>query len=298
MPQIADAPFQIPVRAYRRQLDSLVRQALAEDIGRGDVTVKALGPGTTRGRANLIAKSPGVLAGVDAFESTFRQLDPRCQFTWKVAEGAEFRAGALITQIRGRAAALLTGERTSINFLAHLSGIATATRSLADLLPQGTARILDTRKTTPGWRYLEKRATIIGGAVNHRLGLYDALMVKDTHVGAVGSAETAMRRALAGAGRKPVICEIHHRAEIDVALALGARWLLLDNFSIGALRAAVRKIRRFERTSEASVTIEASGGVSAKTVASIARCGVDFISVGGITHSAPAVDFSMKWVTR
>lgn len=298
MPRNVTAPFHIPVRAYRRQLELLVRQALKEDIGRGDVTVKALDLGNKRGSAVLVAKSAGVLAGVDAFERAFRSLDRRCQFTWKVREGARIRTGTTVVRIRARAAALLTGERTAINFLARLSGIATATRRLADLLPEGPTRLLDTRKTTPGWRFLEKRATIIGGAINHRLGLYDALMVKDTHVGAVGSARTAVQRALAGAGRKTVICEIHDPSEIDAALELGAHWLMLDNFRIGVLRAGVRKIRGFARSRGIRVVVEASGGVNSKSIASIARCGVDFISVGCITHSATAVDFSMRWAKR
>jgi nicotinate-nucleotide pyrophosphorylase (carboxylating) len=243
----------------------------------------------------LVAKSSGVLAGADAFEATFHHVHRNCRFEWSVDEGARFRSGKAVVRIHGRASALLTGERTAINFLAHLSGIATATRHLADLIPRGRTRLLDTRKTTPGWRYLEKRATVIGGAVNHRLGLHDALMVKDTHVGAVGDFKQAVQRALKAAGKRPVICEIHHPSQMGTAIALGARWLLLDNFSPTVLRRLIVAVRRFEESTKIRVIIEASGGVTAKTIAAIARCGPDFISSGSITHSAPAADFSMKW---
>lgn len=289
-------PFNIPISVYRRQLTTLVQQALDEDIGAGDLTIKALNVGHRIGEALIIAKSPGILAGVDAFESTFRRLDRRIQFAWTVGEGNRLRPGRTIVKIKGRASALLTGERTAINFLGHLSGIATATRQLVDLIPKGRTRLLDTRKTTPGWRYLEKRATVIGGAVNHRLGLHDALMVKDTHVGAVGSFSEALERALATSGKRPVICEIHHPSQMGIAIALGARWLLLDNFNPKVLRHLIAAVRQFEKSTKIRVVLEASGGVTCETIAAIARCGPDYISSGGITHSAPAVDFSMRWV--
>jgi len=298
MPPTTTVPFHIPVSAYRRQLLSLVRQAVEEDIGSGDLTAKAMDLGRQSGEAVLVAKSPGILSGTDAFEATFRQLDRHMQFAWSVEEGARCRAGKTVVRMQGRASALLTGERTAINFLAHLSGIATATRHLADLIPKGPTRLLDTRKTTPGWRYLEKRATVIGGAINHRLGLHDALMVKDTHVGAVSSFRKAVDRAMATAGERPVICEIHHPSEMGTAIELGARWLLLDNFSAKVLRRLIAAVRQLEKSARIRVIIEVSGGVTAKTIASIARCGPDYISSGSITHSAPAVDFSMKWVAQ
>jgi len=271
-----------------------VRQALDEDAGHGDLTANAMNLGRQTGEAVLVAKSSGVLAGADAFEATFHHLDRNCRFEWCVEEGARFRSGKPVVRIHGLASALLTGERTAINFLAHLSGIATATRHLADLIPRGRTRLLDTRKTTPGWRYLEKRATILGGAVNHRLGLYDALMVKDTHIGAAGDFKQAVQRALDAAGERPVICEIHHPSEMGIAIALGARWLLLDNFSPTVLRRLIIAVRRLEESTRIGVIIEASGGVTAKTIAAIARCGPDYISSGSITHSAPALDVSLE----
>lgn len=298
MPRTTIVPFHIPVSAYRRQLLLLVRQALDEDVGRGDLTVEAMNLGRESSEAVLVAKSPGVLAGADAFEATFRHLDRNCRFEWSVEEGACFRSGSMVVQIHGRAAALLTGERTAINFLAHLSGIATATRHLVDLISRGRTRLLDTRKTTPGWRYLEKRATLLGGAMNHRLGLHDALMVKDTHVGAVGDFKEAVQRARKATGKQPLICEVHDPSEVGTAIALGARWLLLDNFSPTVLHRMIAEVRQLEKNARIRVVVEASGGVTAKTIAAIARCGPDYISSGSITHSAPAVDFSMKWVSR
>jgi nicotinate-nucleotide pyrophosphorylase (carboxylating) len=291
------APFHIPVKAYRRQLLSLVRQALDEDIGQGDLTVEAMDLGRQTGEAVLVAKSPGVLAGADAFEATFRFLDRKCRFEWSVEEGARFHAGRTVARIQGRASTLLTAERTAINFVAHLSGVATATRHLVDLIPKGRTRLLDTRKTTPGWRYLEKRATVIGGAVNHRLGLHDALMVKDNHVGAVGDFKETVWRALKAARGRQLICEIHALSHVQDALMIGASWLLLDNFPAARLRRAVMLIRQFERRLKCRLIAEASGNVSEKIIAAIARCGPDYISSGSITHSAPAVDFSMKWVS-
>lgn len=298
MRSITNVPFHIPVGAYRRQLLSLVRQALDEDVGPGDLTVEAMHLGRQSGAAVLVAKSPGVLCGSDAFEAVFRQLDRNFECEWRVMEGARCRAGQTIARTRGRASAILTGERTAINFLARLSGIATATRRMADLIPTRRTRLLDTRKTTPGWRYLEKRATVVGGAVNHRLGLYDALMVKDTHVGACGGFRKTAARVMAAAGKRPVICEIHHPSEMGMAIELGARWLLLDNFNPKVLRRLIAAVRRLEKSAGIRVIIEASGGVSERSIAVIARCGPDYISAGSITHSAPVVDFSMRWVAR
>jgi nicotinate-nucleotide pyrophosphorylase (carboxylating) len=298
MPRTTTVPFHIPVSAYRRQLLLLVRQALDEDIGPGDLTVEAMNLGRQSGEVILVAKSPGVLAGADAFEATFRHLDRNCRFEWYVEEGAGFRSGKTVARIQGRASALLTGERTAINFVAHLSGIATATRHLADLIPKGRTRLLDTRKTTPGWRYLEKRATVIGGAVNHRLGLHDALMVKDNHIGAVGDFGETVWRALKAARGRQLICEIHDLSHVQDALMIGASWLLLDNFPVTRLRRAVTLVRQFERQLKCRLIAEASGNVTARNIAAIARCGPDYISSGSITHSAPTVDFSMKWVSR
>ncbi|MBI3872297.1 MAG: carboxylating nicotinate-nucleotide diphosphorylase [candidate division Zixibacteria bacterium] len=272
-----------------------VRIALREDVGSGDRTTAALGLKGKSGRARVIARNPGILAGADCFETVFRRLDPKARCVWRIREGGRFRANDTIVIVRGRADALLTGERTALNFLGHLSGVATATGKLAQRIPRGTARLLDTRKTTPGLRLLEKRATRLGGAVNHRLGLYDALMIKDNHIAACGDLPLAIRRARRQRGPRPLVCEVRNLTEIRIALREGAGWLLLDNFTVARLRRAVRLIREFEREHHTRVTIEASGDVTARRIDAIARTGVRFISAGSITHSAPAVNFSMEW---
>jgi nicotinate-nucleotide pyrophosphorylase (carboxylating) len=279
-----------------RALTRLIRQALTEDVGSGDCTVAALRLQSQPGRARLIARSSGVLAGADAFAMTFARCSPKARVTWRCRDGRIFRRGVEIATVRGPAQAILTGERTAINFLAHLSGVATATRKLVDRIPRGTARLLDTRKTTPGWRLLEKQATALGGAQNHRLGLHDALMIKDNHIAAAGGLETAIRRARSRRGRRILICEVQNMREIETALREGVDWLLLDNFTPARLRNAVRSIRLFERRRKKRILIEASGRISKRNITAVARSGVDFISVGAITHSAPAIDFSLEWV--
>jgi nicotinate-nucleotide pyrophosphorylase (carboxylating) len=287
-------PSAVSPTAHRRAIASLVRHALAEDIGKGDITTAALNLGRDRAVARLQAHEDGVLAGADAFEATFRQLDPRARFFWNWPEGHEFQESDIVVTVRGRATALLSGERTAINFLAHLSGVATTARRLAARIPPRTARLLDTRKTTPGWRLLEKRATALGGAFNHRLGLHDAAMVKDNHVVACGGLAEALNRAKR-AGRL-LICEVHTYKMITTALDAGVTWLLLDNYTAPHLQEAVRFIREWEQEHRVRITIEASGNITARNIAAFARTGVNYISSGSITHSAPAIDFSMEWV--
>lgn len=296
MKTVRPTPFAVPERAYRADLRTLVRAALAEDIGAGDRTTAALDLHGMTAVAKLTARAAGVLAGADAFAAVYRSLDQGVRLTWKCRNGHRFHAGATIVTVRGRAAAILTGERTAINFLAHLSGVATKAREMVARISQGTARLLDTRKTTPGWRLLEKRAAVLGGAANHRLGLYDALMIKENHIAACGGIETAIRRAQARRRGRPLICEVRNMSELRLALNLGIDWVLLDNFRPSRLRSAVEVIRRHERAQKCRIRIEASGGITLRNIATIARTGVDFISAGAITHSAPAIDFSMQWV--
>lgn len=296
MTTVRTTPFTVSDGAYRAELRRLVGAALAEDIGAGDRTTAALDLRRRMGVARLIARTPGVLAGADAFAAVYRSLDRSVRLTWRCRDGHQFKAGATIVTIRGRAAAILTGERTAINFLAHLSGVATKAREMVARIPRGTAQLLDTRKTTPGWRLLEKRAAVIGGAANHRLGLYDALMIKENHITACGDIETAIRRAQAGRRGRPLICEVRNISELRLVLSLGIDWVLLDNFMPSRLRAAVGVIRKHERVQKCRVRIEASGGITLRNIATVARTGVDFISTGAITHSAPAIDFSMQWV--
>jgi nicotinate-nucleotide pyrophosphorylase (carboxylating) len=292
-------PFTEPRGLYRRQLEAVIRSALAEDIGPGDRTTDSLHLSRRRARARVVAKSSGILAGADAFELTIRMLDRRAQIRWSIAEGQAFRSGQNVAAVRAQAAALLKTERTALNAMARLSGIATATHQAVQLMKNTPTKLLDTRKTTPGLRFLEKRAVAIGGGVNHRFALFDALMIKSNHVVAVGDFAETVRRAQAGRGRKRLICEVRSLQEIRIALALGVRWLLLDHFTLPRLRRAVTEIHNFEREKrlrgERRIVIEVSGNVNRRRIPGIAACGVDYISAGAITHSAPAADFSLRW---
>jgi nicotinate-nucleotide pyrophosphorylase (carboxylating) len=292
-------PFSEPRGLYRRQIETVIRNALAEDIGPGDGTTDALRLGRQRAQARVVAKSEGILAGADAFDLTVRMLDRRARMHWSISEGKPFRFGQTVATVHTQAAALLKAERTALNALSRMSGIATATHQAVQLLRSTRTKLLDTRKTTPGLRFLEKRAVALGGGVNHRFALFDALMVKSNHVIAVGDFAETVRRALARRGRKTLICEVRSLHEIRIALALGVRWLLLDHFTLPRLRHAVAVIRDFEREHRLrgtqKIVIEVSGNVKRRRIPGIAACGVDYISSGAITHSAPASDFSLRW---
>jgi nicotinate-nucleotide pyrophosphorylase (carboxylating) len=268
--------------------DELVRAALEEDIGRGDVTTAATVPEGSRARALITQKAPGVIYGLDAAEGVFRALEPDALFERLVAEGQWRDDGGPVISIEGRARALLSGERTALNFLAHLSGVATMA-ALAARAVQGTgARVLDTRKTTPGLRVLEKAAVAAGGASNHRAGLYDAILIKENHIAAAGGIAQAIARArelspeLAGT----LEVEVRDSREIEQALAAGAPRLLLDNMDERQLRAAVAQVG-------GRASLEASGGVTLETLRARAQTGVEWISMGALTHSAPALDLSL-----
>jgi nicotinate-nucleotide pyrophosphorylase (carboxylating) len=269
-------------------LTSLVRRALEEDIGSGDVTTAATVAPQTRGRALITQKAPGVIYGLEVAELAFTTLDPDARTERLVEEGLWREGGGGVLAIEGSAAALLTAERTAINFLAHLSGVATLA-ALAARAVEGTgARVLDTRKTTPGLRLLEKRAVVAGGAVNHRVGLYDAILVKENHIAAAGGIAAAVQRAreLAPELAGTLEVEVRDADEIDQALAAAAPRLLLDNMDESQLRAAVAQVA-------GRAELEASGGVSLQTLGAVARTGVEWISMGALTHSAPALDLSL-----
>ncbi|HTU77713.1 MAG TPA: carboxylating nicotinate-nucleotide diphosphorylase [Solirubrobacteraceae bacterium] len=266
----------------------LVRAALAEDIGAGDVTSEATVPERARARALITQKAPGVIFGMDAAEATFEQLDPDARFERLVAEGAWREEGGPVLSIEGRARALLSAERTALNFLAHLSGVATQA-ALATREVHGTrARVLDTRKTTPGLRALEKAAVAAGGACNHRAGLYDAILIKENHIAAAGGIAQAIARARAHAPELAGTLEVEVRSgeEIEQALAAGAPRLLLDNMDESQLRAAIAQVA-------GRAELEASGGVTLATLGSLAQTGIEWISMGALTHSAPALDLSL-----
>ena len=273
------------------ELRKLVEAALAEDIGTGDVTSAATVPEGSSARALIRQKAPGVIFGVEAAEMVFEELDPDVRFERLVEEGV-WREGGDVLAITGRTAALLSAERTALNFLAHLSGVATMAALAVRALDGTGARVLDTRKTTPGLRALEKAAVRAGGAVNHRAGLHDAILIKENHIAAAGGIEEAVRLAREAAPELAATLEVEVRneAEIDEALAAGAPRLLLDNMDEAALRAAVARVA-------GRAQLEASGGVSLTTLRGIADTGVEWVSMGALTHSAPALDLSLTLET-
>ncbi len=273
------------------QLRALVGRALEEDVGSGDVTSEATVDADARARALITQKAPGAIYGLDAAEAAFKLLDPGVRTEPLVQEGVWNEAGTRVLAIDGSARALLTGERTALNFLAHLSGVATAAALAAHAVEGTRAKVLDTRKTTPGLRALEKAAVAAGGAgvaVNHRVGLYDAILIKENHIAAAGGIEEAVARARARAPELAGTLEIEVRnaQEIERALAAGAGRLLLDNMGLAELRAAVAQV-------SGRAVLEASGGVTLQTLPEYARTGVDFISLGALTHSAAALDLSL-----
>jgi nicotinate-nucleotide pyrophosphorylase (carboxylating) len=269
-------------------LDALVRLALAEDLGAPprDATSEAVIDPEATGAAAIRAKEPLVLAGIEAARATFGAVDPALRFTAERHDGDRLRAGEVAVRIEGSLRAILTAERTALNFLQRLSGIATHTARFVEAVRGTRATILDTRKTTPGWRALEKAAVRAGGGTNHRMGLYDAVLIKDNHVEAAGGVKAAVERARRAAPGSPIEVEVGSSGELEEALASGAGRILLDNMDLAAIREAVKRVA-------GQVPLEASGGVTLDRVRAIAECGVDFISVGALTHSAPAANLSL-----
>jgi nicotinate-nucleotide pyrophosphorylase (carboxylating) len=266
----------------------LIRVALAEDIGSGDITSRLTVPADRRSRARLVARSGGVLAGIDVCRLVFAAVDRSVWFRARLHDGARFRKGMVLAVVAGRARSLLAAERTALDFVRRLSGIATLTRKFVDAVEGTGVTVLDTRKTTPGWRQLEKYAVRCGGGMNHRTGLYDMLLIKDNHVAAAGSI-TAALEACRGRTRLPVEVETRTPAEVREALDAGAGRILLDNMTPAQLRSAVRLCR-------GRAVLEASGGITLKTVRRVALTGVDYLSVGAITHSAPAADIALDFL--
>jgi nicotinate-nucleotide pyrophosphorylase (carboxylating) len=272
--------------ASRAMLDELVRRALGEDLGTGDVTSEATVPASARGRAVVSQKQPGVIFGLELAALTFTTLDAQALVEPVAVEGQWREAGEVVLRVSGEARALLAGERTALNFLAHLSGIATFTARCVRELDGTEARILDTRKTTPGLRLLEKAAVRAGGGTNHRTGLYDAILLKENHIALAGGVAAAVAAARARAPELTLEVEVRDAGEIEQALDAGATRLLLDNMGVAELRAAVAQVA-------GRAELEASGGVTFERLREIAATGVDFISLGALTHSAPALDLSM-----
>jgi nicotinate-nucleotide pyrophosphorylase (carboxylating) len=270
------------------ELTALVRRALDEDIGTGDVTTAATVDRDARARALITQKAPGVIYGMQAAAMSFALLDPDVRIEDLVEEGVWREQGGPVMSIEGSARALLSAERTALNFLAHLSGVASMAARAARELEGSDARVLDTRKTIPGLRALEKAAVAAGGAVNHRAGLYDAILIKENHIAAAGGIARAIARVREAAPALAATLEVEVRdaEEIEQALAAGAPRLLLDNMDAAQLRAAVAQVA-------GRATLEASGGISLQTLRELRDTGIEWVSMGALTHSAPALDLSL-----
>lgn len=264
-----------------------VTRALAEDVGTGDVTARLV-PGNQVASARVITREAAVLAGSAWFEECFRQLDPHVQVRWTCVDGDRLQPNQLICEVNGNARALLTAERCSLNFLQTLSAVATRTRAFVEAVAGTRAAILDTRKTLPGLRYALKYAIRCGGGTNHRIGLYDGVLIKENHIAAAGGIASALAQASRLAPGIPVQVEVENTGQLEEAIAAGAKLILLDNFDLEGLEAAVK-------FTAGRAALEASGGVSLESVRAIALTGVDRISVGSLTKDIRAVDLSMRF---
>jgi nicotinate-nucleotide pyrophosphorylase (carboxylating) len=271
-------------------LDSLIEAALAEDVGAGDVTTDAVIPSDMTCRGKIVCKEDGVIAGLSVAARVFTLIDDRIGFDAKTKDGEKVQEDQIVARISGPAGGMLKAERVALNFLQHLSGVATMTAKYVKAVDGTKTKILDTRKTTPGLRGLEKYATRIGGAVNHRMGLYDAVLIKDTHLALVGGITPALRAVRKAYPDTDINVEVSNIQELEQALSDKAPRILLDNFAPGQVREAMQLIR-------GRAMVEISGGVLVSNARAYALAGADYISVGALTHSATALDFSMK-VTR
>jgi nicotinate-nucleotide pyrophosphorylase (carboxylating) len=298
---------------HSREIDELIRRALAEDVGAGDVTCLATIPTSATAHARIVAKAPLVCAGLPIAESVFRMLDPGVTVTLLPHDGDYLEKGRELARIHGQARAILSGERTALNFLAHLGGIATLTHRFVECLAGTSAEIRDTRKTTPGLRTLEKHAVRMGGGANHRIGLYDAILLKENHIALAGGVKAALDQAHAYASSQttpqemsafqatteprgcaattplPIQIEVRDERELRQALQAGASSILLDNMTPEAAAQCVRLARSFHR----DVIVEISGGITLDNARAYAGTGADFLSSGVLTHSAPAADLSL-----
>ncbi len=264
----------------------IVRRALAEDLGWGDVTTEAVVRADQRARGIILAKSPCVLAGLEVASEVFRQLDPAVSFTARRRDGDRCAPGEVVAEVCGRAASMLTAERTALNLMQRMSGIATITRRFVDAAG-GRITILDTRKTAPTLRALEKYAVRAGGGTNHRAGLDDGILIKDNHIRLAGGVAEAVRRMRAAGQEMAIEVEAQDLDQVDAAIAAGADIILLDNLSTGQMTEAVRRIA-------GRAKVEISGGVTLERIPELAETGADYVSVGALTHSAPAADLSFE----
>ena len=275
----------------QKTIEGAVTRSLAEDVGRGDVTTLWTIPAQACAEARLLSKAEGIVAGLAVAQAVFAAIDPQPAFEATVQDGEPIHRGQVLGRVRGRARSILTAERTALNFLQRMSGIATLTRRYVEAVGGTKAIILDTRKTAPGLRLLDKWAVQLGGGQNHRKGLYDMVLIKDNHIAVAGGIAEAVRRVRMGRrereGELEIEVEVKSLEELQEALELGVDRIMLDNMSLQQVREAVR-------IAAGKVPLEASGGVSLETVRQIADTGVDYISVGALTHSARALDISLE----
>ncbi len=287
----------MPLNGYvtltsQESMESLVRLALAEDVGPGDWTTAWTVPAEASARADVVAKADLVVAGMEVARAVFLAVDPGLKLGVVRGDGIRSAPGEVVLEVAGRTGPILTAERTALNFLGRLSGIATLTRAFVEAVEGTGVRIVDTRKTTPGWRALEKAAVRAGGGSNHRMGLFDMVMIKDNHVAAAGGITAAVERVRTHNRRVlPIEVEVRDQRELEEVMKLDVDRILLDNMDPPALRRAVQRVHRLgaERPQ-----LEASGNVSMGTVRAVAESGVDLISVGSLTHSAPVADLSLR----
>lgn len=268
------------------EIRRIVANALAEDIGSGDVTSTPIISPSTRLRGEFLVKADGIIAGLAVAWQTFAQVDPRVGFEQLFGEGAGVRKGDIVARVQGKGPGILIAERTALNFMQRMSGIATLTRQYVDAVQGTHAVILDTRKTAPGLRALDKLAVTLGGGSNHRIGLYDMVLIKDNHIQAAGSIAAAVERTRVRTRKLAIEVEVTNMVQLDEALAQQVDRIMLDNMSVEQMREAVQRVA-------GRVKLEASGGVNLETVAQIAATGVDYISVGALTHSVKALDISL-----
>jgi len=267
----------------------LIEWSLSEDIGKGDLTSEALIEQDLKAQGIIVAKEEGVIAGLEIAKTVFHQLDPNLVFESSFKDGNRVVRGEEVATLKGSVRSILSGERTALNFLQRLSGIATLTSKYVEKIKDTEAKILDTRKTTPGLRTLEKYAVKMGGGENHRMGLFDMILIKDNHTKAVGNISKAIQKAKAKYPDERIEVETKNLDEVAEAVNSGADWIMLDNMSVEETKKAVKIIR----SSKKEIKIEASGRIDLNNVREVALTGVDFISVGALTHSAPALDLSL-----
>jgi nicotinate-nucleotide pyrophosphorylase (carboxylating) len=280
------------VTAHALLIDKIIDNALAEDLGPGDLTTEALIDPSIKGKARLVSREEMVLAGIEVFGRVFSRLDPDIELVWNFQDGDVVAAGRDIGVVEGFLRGILSAERTALNFLQHLSGIATLTKRYVDKADPSRVRIVDTRKTTPGLRILEKYAVRAGGAYNHRLGLFDGVLIKDNHIAAAGSISKAVEQIRANVPHTVKIeVEVDDLKGLEEAMRVRADAVLLDNMSINEIKEAVS-------IAEGRVLLEASGGITLETIGEVAQTGVNLISVGALTHSARSVDISLEIIEK